>query len=78
MIIKAQVDAVNPALWYLFNIVFIAAIQLGLLLLISTPVYIHLLVSNLQMEISWWDRVFSRALIGLVLIEALADQQQWG
>jgi steroid 5-alpha reductase family enzyme len=78
MIIKAQVDAVNPAIWYLFNIVFIAGIQLGLLLLISTPAYIQLLVSNMQMEMSWVDRIFPRALVGLVLIEGLADHQQWG
>jgi hypothetical protein len=77
MIIKSQVDAVNPAIWYLFNIVFIAAMQLGLLLLISTPAYIQLLVTSMGMEFSTVDKLFPRALVGLVLIEGLADHQQW-
>lgn len=77
MIIKKKVDSWSKALWPVFNIIFIAGMQLGLLLLISTPAYIQLLVSNMEMPISKVDTLFPRALVGLVLIEALADHQQW-
>src|SRR5690349_14086249 len=78
MIVKAKIDSVNPAIWYIFNLVFIAATQLSLLLLISTPAYIQLVVTNMGMEISKVDTIFPRILLALVLIEGLADHQQWG
>ncbi|OBT78423.1 hypothetical protein VF21_02139 [Pseudogymnoascus sp. 05NY08] len=78
MIIKKKVDSWSPAIWHVFNIIFIAGMQLGLLLLISTPAYIQLLVSNMEMPMSKVDTLFPRVLCGLVLIEALADHQQWG
>ncbi|KFX94819.1 hypothetical protein O988_06129 [Pseudogymnoascus sp. VKM F-3808] len=77
MIIKKDVDSWSPAIWPLFNIIFIAGMQLTLLLLFSAPAYIQLLVSNMGMEISKVDTIFPRVLVGLVLIEALADHQQW-
>ena len=77
MIVKKYVDSWSPAIWPVFNIVFIAGMQLSLLLLISTPAYIQLLVSHMGMGISKVDTLFPRALVGLVLIEALADHQQW-
>lgn len=76
-IIKKVVDSWSPAIWPVFNIVFIAGMQLSLLLLIAAPAYIQLLVSNMGMEISKVDTLFPRALVGLVLIEGLADHQQW-
>lgn len=77
MIIKKQVDGWSPAIWPVFNIIFIAGMQLTLLFLIAAPAYIQLLVTNMGMGISWVDTLFPRALVGLVLIEALADHQQW-
>lgn len=77
MIIKKQVDSWNLALWPVFNIIFIAGMQLSLLFLISAPAYIQLLVTNMGMGISRVDTLFPRVLVGLVLIEALADHQQW-
>lgn len=77
MIIKKKVDSWSPAIWPIFNIIFIAGMQISLLLLISAPAYIQLLVTNMGMEISRVDTLFPRALVGLVLIEALADHQQW-
>lgn len=50
-----------------------------LLFAISTPAYILLLYSRQgaeKMELP--DLVFSRVLMGLVLLEFFADQQQWG
>lgn len=77
MIVKTYVDSWSPVIWPVFNIIFIAGMQLSLLLLISTPAYIQLLVTNMGMGISKVDTLFPRALVGLVLIEALADHQQW-
>ncbi|KAL5354717.1 hypothetical protein ACLOAV_000806 [Pseudogymnoascus australis] len=77
MIVKRKVDSWSPAIWPLFNIVFIAGSQLILLFLIAAPAYIQLLVSNMGMGISKVDTFFPRALVGFVLIEALADHQQW-
>ncbi|OBT54368.1 hypothetical protein VE04_05510 [Pseudogymnoascus sp. 24MN13] len=77
MVIKKVVDSYSKAIWPVFNIIFIAGMQLSLLLLISTPAYIQLLVSNMEMPMSKVDTLFPRALGGLVLIEALADHQQW-
>ncbi|KFY22822.1 hypothetical protein V493_06302 [Pseudogymnoascus sp. VKM F-4281 (FW-2241)] len=77
MIVKKKVDTWSPVIWPLFNIIFIAGMQLTLLLLISAPAYIQLLVTNMGMGISKVDTLFPRALVGLVMIEALADHQQW-
>lgn len=49
-----------------------------LVFLITTPVYIELLVSRLAQErMNLADIVFHRALFVLILIEFVADQQQW-
>ncbi|KIW01214.1 uncharacterized protein PV09_07261 [Verruconis gallopava] len=60
------------------NVTFISFGQNILLLLITAPAYIFLLASRLgsdTMQLS--DIVFSRALMGLILVEFFADQQQW-
>lgn len=77
MVIKKVVDSWSRAIWPVFNIIFIAGMQLTLLLLIAAPAYVQLLVTNMGMEISKVDTIFPRVLVGLVLIEALADHQQW-
>jgi len=49
-----------------------------LLFLLTTPVYVELLVSRLTQErMNLTDIVFHRALFVLILIEFVADQQQW-
>jgi hypothetical protein len=59
-------------------VVFISFAQNILLFLISTPTYILLLVEKLGVDIARMDNVFPRILLGLVLVEFFADQQQWG
>jgi steroid 5-alpha reductase family enzyme len=49
-----------------------------LLFLITTPAYILMLVSHADSgKMNLPDIIFSRVLMGLVLIEFFADQQQW-
>lgn len=49
-----------------------------LLFLIASPVYILMLASRVGSDtMQLPDIVFSRVLMGLILIEFFADQQQW-
>jgi F0F1-type ATP synthase beta subunit len=46
--------------------------------LISTPAYVMLLVSRFSESMTTADTIFARILMGLVMVEFFADQQQWG
>lgn len=61
------------------DLVFIAFIQNLLLLAVATPAYILLLVSRVPgvPEMTTADTMFSRGLVVVLILEALADQQQW-
>lgn len=65
-----------PAAFFLFNITFISFAQSVLLFTITTPAYVLLLTANL-VPLSAADSYFARALMGLILVEFFADQQQW-
>ena len=45
---------------------------------VSTPTYILLLASQIEEPMSGIDTIFPQILIGLVVFEWFADQQQWG
>lgn len=75
MILKSKMNSVQ---WFFFNIVFIATMQSALLFIISTPAYILLLVTKLGLPLSKVDTITPRAIIAFILIETLADHQQWG
>jgi len=68
---------INPALFFLFNVAFISLAQSILLFLIATPTYVMLLCARLDAEMETSDNIFARVLMGLVLLEFFADQQQW-
>ncbi|KAL1296965.1 hypothetical protein AAFC00_004565 [Neodothiora populina] len=69
---------VNRFQMFLFNVVFISTTQSVLLFMITTPAYILLLASRLTGEqMQTVDLVFARVLMGFVLVEFFADQQQW-
>ncbi|KAF2432032.1 DUF1295-domain-containing protein [Tothia fuscella] len=73
-------DKVGPVVMFLFNVTFIATIQSVLLWLITTPAYLLLLRSRQGVgaeKMDLGDIIFARVLMGLVLIEFFADQQQW-
>jgi steroid 5-alpha reductase family enzyme len=63
----------------IFNLGFIALFQNLVLVVITTPGYILLLASRLPGATGndLIDTIFSRSLVVVLLIEALADQQQW-
>ncbi|GME25207.1 hypothetical protein GTA08_BOTSDO03480 [Neofusicoccum parvum] len=69
---------VPPVAFFIFNITFISLIQSVLLFAVAAPTYILLLSSYLTGEgMNTTDLVLSRILIGLVVVEWFADQQQW-
>ncbi|KAI9803661.1 MAG: hypothetical protein M1833_000573 [Piccolia ochrophora] len=69
---------INPALFFIFDVLFISLAQNLLLVSITFPTYVILLVSKSAGDQSTMaDVVFSRILVGLVLVEWFADQQQW-
>jgi steroid 5-alpha reductase family enzyme len=71
-------EKINPTLFFLFNVAFISLAQSILLFLISTPIYVMLLASRFSEKMDTSDIIFARVLMGLVLLEFFADQQQWG
>jgi len=74
-ILKAKI---NPGLFFVFNIAFISLAQSVLLFLISTPAYVMLLTTRLGDTMDTTDIMISRVLMGLIMVEFFADQQQWG
>lgn len=59
--------------WILFNLFFISFYQMGLILLITLPI----LRSVEGSPISLWDYLLAGAIIIVVVLETIADQQQW-
>jgi steroid 5-alpha reductase family enzyme len=68
---------ISAPLFFVFNVLFISLAQSVLLFLITTPTYVLVLAARLGQKMDTADLVFSRALMGLVLLEFFADQQQW-
>jgi steroid 5-alpha reductase family enzyme len=69
---------ISPPLFFLFNVTFISLAQSILLFLISTPTYVMLLTARIDDEMSSVDIMIARLLMGLIMVEFFADQQQWG
>jgi steroid 5-alpha reductase family enzyme len=69
----------SPLAFVALDLTFIAFYQNLLLLAISTPAYILLLCSTIKdfPAMTTTDTVISRALVVILLLESLADQQQW-
>lgn len=70
---------------FIFNLLFISLTQSLILCLVTSPTYIFVNLSQLSESttevggntFTIADLIFSRLLIFFVLIEAIADQQQW-
>jgi steroid 5-alpha reductase family enzyme len=63
---------------FLFNVVFISLYQNVFLFSLTAPSYVLLLVSRATGgSLDFIELLFSRALIGWVILEYFADQQQW-
>lgn len=69
---------IPKAVFHVFNWTFISFIQSILLFLIAAPVYVILLASKIEPEITSSDIAYLAMELGLVLVEHIADQQQWG
>ena len=75
-----QILMKNPILkgrlrWTIFNLLFISFYQLGLLLLITLPML--LVIGSEVSHVEFIDLFLASAFIGLVIMETIADQQQW-
>ena len=69
----------NPGLdtvwgWKLFHLGFICLYQNALLLLLVLPLVV---VQEAAAPLGWADAVLAAVFVGLVLLETVADQQQW-
>jgi steroid 5-alpha reductase family enzyme len=59
--------------WILFNLLFISFYQMGLILLFTLPA-----VRSMDgMSLSWPDYLLAALIIFLIVVETIADQQQW-
>lgn len=69
----------NRFVFFLFNVLFISLTQSLLLLLISTPAYNFLLLAQVPEAEPFGlaDLAFSRVAFFFIIIEYLADHQQW-
>lgn len=72
-LLKSRSELNNRWRWALFNLFFISLYQMGLILLFTLPA----LKSMEGRSISWVDLMLSGLIIGLVILETIADQQQW-
>jgi steroid 5-alpha reductase family enzyme len=78
---------VSAPLFFLLNVTFISLAQSLLLFAITTPTYILLLASRISSDpptatapLQSWaldDFITCYVMVGLVLVSAVADQQQW-
>lgn len=70
-----KMDLFNkPWKWTLFNFGFISGYQMTLILLFTLPM-VHAVGSDMPLGI--WDYLLATIIVGLVVIETMADQQQW-
>lgn len=60
--------------WMLFNLVFISAYQMGLVLLTTLP---GLRVLNSSVQLGIYDGILAILILAFIFIEYLADQQQY-
>jgi steroid 5-alpha reductase family enzyme len=69
----------NRFLFFVFNIVFIAFTQSLLLCIVTAPTYLFVVLAQLPEEVKFGlpDLIFSRLLIFYILLEIVADEQQW-
>lgn len=79
-IVKAKFP--NRIAFFIFNIAFVSTWQSIVLFLVTAPSYILVLSSasgapDTQLSLGAADMAFTVALLGLVLVQGIADQQQW-
>jgi len=72
-VLQAKPEFASRWRWLLFNLVFISFYQMGLILLFTLPT-----VRSLDgAPLGWADYLFAALILFFVVIETVADQQQW-
>ena len=64
--------------FHILNWTFISFIQSVLLYMFASPVYVLLLATQFEPELSTADIGFTVIELALILTEFIADHQQWG
>lgn len=72
-VLRAKPELSGRWRWLLFNLVFVSYYQMGLILLFTLPAVRSMGGSPL----GWGDYLLAAIFILLILMETLADQQQW-
>jgi len=72
-VLRAKPELATRWRWVLFNLFFISLYQMGLILLFTLPA-----VRSIDgTPLGWADYLLAFLLISLIVIETIADQQQW-
>lgn len=61
--------------WTLFNLFFISLYQHGLILLFTLPILVAM--GGLETPLGIWDYLIAGSFVGFLVVESIADQQQW-
>ena len=72
-VLKAKPGFQSPWKWTIFNLFFISYYQMGLILLFTIPI----VKSVGGSPIGLWDYILAVLILLFLVIETLADQQQW-
>lgn len=72
-VLQAKPEFSAPWKWTLFNFFFISYYQMGLVMLITLPMIKSIGGSGLSL----WDYVLAAMIILVLVVEFVADQQQW-
>lgn len=60
--------------WFFFNLFFISLYQNGLIMLFTMPI---LVASGSEVPLYWADILLAGLFVALIVMETVADQQQW-
>ena len=72
-VVKAKPEFAAKWRWLVFNLLFISFYQMGLILLFTLPA-----VRSMDgLSLGWADYLLAALIIALIVIETVADQQQW-
>ncbi|XP_037047680.1 uncharacterized protein C594.04c-like [Bradysia coprophila] len=73
-----QIRVPSKAFFFIFNIVFICLYQNVLLVLLAVPLYVIEQAAHLKpVPLNWIDAVATAGFIGCLVVETVADNQQW-
>jgi len=72
-VVRAKPEFAVKWRWLVFNLLFISLYQMGLILLFTLPA-----VRSMDgLPLGWTDYLLAALLISLIVVETIADQQQW-